>query len=226
MAKRPRAGEVKTRLCPPLTPEEAARLAHCFLLDRLDQIRRVPGVARFVAFSPSDAEEFFRAEAGEAFGLLPQLGADLGERLADLSARLLAGGFHGTMIVGTDSPTLPDAILDEAREVLSRDRADVVLGPATDGGYYLIGLRHPSERLFHGIQWGTDTVLARTLELARAAGLRTHLLPPWFDVDSHADLWRLARDLADHRSVAPRTWECLLGSLPPGSRERTPTPGN
>lgn len=211
MAKRPQAGEVKTRLCPPLTPEEAAQVAHAFLLDKLEQVRRLQGVARFVAFFPSDVEAFFRTQAGEAFSLLPQRGAGLGERLAELSDRLLGAGFRAVMIIGTDSPTLPDAALQEAHEVLARDRADVVLGPVDDGGYYLIGLRRPSRSLFHGIAWSTDTVLLQTVARARMADLRTHLLPRWFDVDAEPALRRLGRDLADDRIPASRTRACLLG---------------
>ncbi|OGB92719.1 MAG: hypothetical protein A2Z31_01095, partial [candidate division NC10 bacterium RBG_16_65_8] len=169
MAKRPQAGKVKTRLCPPLIPEEAAQLAHCFLLDKLEQGRRLSGVTRFVAFFPPDAEAFFRTQAGEAFSLLPQRGADLGDRLVDVSDRLLGAGVSAVMIIGTDSPTLPDAVLREAHEVLTRDRADVVLGPVDDGGYYLIGLRRPSGSLFHGIAWSTDTVLSQTVARAKRA---------------------------------------------------------
>jgi uncharacterized protein len=219
MAKRPQAGEVKTRLCPPLTPEKAAQVAHAFLLDKLEQARRIPGVARFVAFFPSEAEAFFRTQAGEAFFLLPQRGADLGERLTDVSDRLLGAGFSAVMIIGTDSPTLPDAALQEAQEALARDQADVVLGPVDDGGYYLIGLRRPSPSLFHGIEWSTDTVLLQTLARAKAAGLRTHLLPRWFDVDTEPALRRLGRDLADDRIPASRTRTCLLGLASPTGRD-------
>ena len=222
MAKRPLAGEVKTRLCPPLTPEEAAQVAHAFLLDKLEQVRRIPGVARFVAFFPSEAEAFFRTQAGKAFSLLPQRGADLGERLADVSDRLLGAGFNAVMIIGTDSPTLPDAALQEAQEALTRDRADVVLGPVDDGGYYLIGLRRPSRSLFHGIAWSTDTVLLQTVARAKAAGLRTHLLPRWFDVDAEPALRRLGRDLADGRIPASRTRACLLGLASSTGRDGIP----
>ena len=222
MAKRPQAGEVKTRLCPPLTPEEAAKLAGCFLLDKLDQVGRLPGVARFVAFSPPDAEDFFRTRTGEAFSLLPQRGADLGERLADVSDRLLGAGFSATMIIGTDSPTLPDTVLHEAHEVLGSDRADLVLGPAKDGGYYLIGLRRPSRSLFHEIAWSTDTVLSQTVARAGKVGLRTHLLPAWYDVDVEPDLRRLVRDLADDRTPAPRTRAYLLGLASSKGGDRIP----
>jgi hypothetical protein len=222
MAKRPQAGEVKTRLCPPLTPEEAAQLTRCFLLDKLDQVRRFPSVARFVAFSPPDAEEFFGTQTGDAFSLLPQAGVDLGERLADLSAQLLGTGFTAVIIIGTDSPTLPDAVIHEAHEVLNWDLADVVLGPVDDGGYYLIGLRQPSLFLFHGIAWSTDTVLSQTVAKARMAGLRTHFLPAWYDVDVESDLRRLVRDLADDRTPAPRTRAYLLGLASSKGRDRIP----
>lgn len=220
MAKRPQAGEVKTRLCPPLTPEEAAGLAQCFLLDKLDQVRRVAYVERFLAFSPSDAETFFRSRAGGAFSLLPQRGTDLGERLADLSERLLTAGYPAVMIVGTDSPTLPDAVLHEAHGVLAQDRADVVLGPTDDGGYYLIGLRQPRRDLFCGIAWSTDAVLRQTVAKAEAAGLRTHILPAWYDVDVASDLERLVRDLTDNPASAPRTRAFLVGPSSRAHRNR------
>jgi len=211
MAKRPQAGEVKTRLCPPLTPDEAAQLALSFFLDKLDQVRRVPGVARFLAFFPPDAEAFFRSQTGDAFSLLPQRGNDLGERLADLAERLLGEGYPAVTIVGTDSPTLPDAVLQEAHGALAQDRADVVLGPTDDGGYYLIGLRRPIRDLFRDIAWSTDAVLRQTVAKAEAAGLRTHILPTWYDVDVASDLRRLVCDLADDRTSAPRTRAHLLG---------------
>jgi len=221
MAKRPQAGEVKTRLCPPLTPEEAAELALRFLLDKLDQVCRLAGIDRFIAFSPPDAEAFFANQTGGAFSLLPQRGNDLGERLADLADRLLGDGFGVVTIIGTDSPTLPDAVLVEAHEVLTRDQADVVLGPTDDGGYYLIGLRRPSRVLFRGIAWSTDTVLSQTVANAGMAGLRTHLLPAWYDVDVESDLHRLARDLADDRTPALRTRSYLLTLAPFAGRDRT-----
>jgi rSAM/selenodomain-associated transferase 1 len=217
MAKRPHAGEVKTRLCPPLTPDEAAELARCFLLDTLDRIRRVPDIERFLAFAPPDAERFFRSQAGGAFSLLPQQGSDLGERLADVSEALLAAGYPAVTIVGTDSPTLPDGVLHEAHAVLGRDGADLVLGPTEDGGYYLIGLRRPSRVLFEGIAWSTEAVLRQTLAKAEAAGLRTHILPAWYDVDVASDFQRLMHDLAEYPASAPRTGAFLAG---PSSRAR------
>jgi hypothetical protein len=195
MAKQPIAGRVKTRLTPPLTPEEAAGLSHSFLLDKLDQVRRMRDVARYLAFAPPEAEAAFAPLARLDFTLVSQVGADLGERLAGLVMRVCARRVSAVGIVGTDSPTLPDDFLAEAVGVLHQRRADVVIGPAEDGGYYLIGLRNPSPSLFRGISWSTSDVLRETLARVRTAGLRLHLLPAWFDVDTETDLRRLARDM-------------------------------
>jgi len=215
MSKRPVAGQVKTRLSPPLSPNEAAHLSHCFLLDKLEQVQRLPGVARFVAFAPPEAADFFEPLAGGAFALIPQAGSDLGARLAGVSERLFAAHFLAAVIIGTDSPTLPDDYLSEAIDVLGRNRSDVVLGPAEDGGYYLVGLRGPAPSLFQGVTWSTDAVLRETLDRVSTAGLRSHLLPPWFDVDTEPGLRRLARDLACDRTPARHTRECLRVLLPP-----------
>jgi uncharacterized protein len=209
MTKRPVAGQVKTRLSPPLTLDGAARLSHGFLLDTLARVQRLTGIARFVAFSPLESATFFGALVGETFALLPQTGSDLGERLAGVFERLLAAQFAAAVIIGTDSPTFPDEYLREAVAVLCRDGADVVLGPVEDGGYYLVGLRSPAPPLFQGVAWSTAGVLRETLDRIAVAGLRSHLLPGWFDVDTEPDLRRLARDLADDWTSAPHTRECL-----------------
>jgi glycosyltransferase A (GT-A) superfamily protein (DUF2064 family) len=128
------AGHVKTRLCPPLAPADAAHLAHCFLLDTLEKVRRLPGIARFMVFSPSDAADFFGALTGDIVALLPQAPGDLGQRLAGLTERLFCAGFSTGVIIGADALMLPDAYLLEAIHVLGRDGVDVVLGPAEDDG--------------------------------------------------------------------------------------------
>ena len=111
-------------------------------------------------------------------------------------AGLLADGHRAALLIGSDLPTLPYAYVAEAARALAESAADVVLGPAEDGGYYLIGLAQPASALFEGIAWGTDGVLEATRARARGLGLREHLLPPWYDVDTAADLDRLRRDLA------------------------------
>jgi len=205
MVKQPAPGHVKTRLCPPLTPEQAAELYRCFLLDKMAQVRRVPVAAPYLAFTPEVAQGFFRDLAGESFILVPQEGRDLGERLDQLSQRLLAAGHPGVVIIDSDTPSLPDRYLAEAVERMGDARTDAVFGPAEDGGYYLVGLRRPSPALFRGIAWSTAVVLEQTLGKAAAAGLRVHLLPPWFDVDTGNDLKRLADDLVRNGRPAQYT---------------------
>jgi rSAM/selenodomain-associated transferase 1 len=208
MAKAPRAGEVKTRLCPPLTPTEAASLAEAFLLDRIEQVRGV-AARPAIAYAPADAEPVFR-ELAPGFSLLPQRGPDLGARMAGAVVDLLADGGPGVVLVGTDSPTLPRAVLAEALERVAR--TDLVLGPSEDGGYYLIGLQRPRPELFADMAWSTADVLEETMRRARVLGLSTALLPAWFDVDTGDDLARLERELTvGPGPEAPHTRRYLEG---------------
>src|SRR5262245_16776458 len=147
MAKAPRPGEVKTRLCPPLTPGEATELYRCFLLDKIAQVRGLERAVPVVAFAPDDARAEF-AGLAPGFALLAQRGAGLGERLTAAVADLLERGHAGVLMLDTDTPTLPRACLEEAVRCLATGAADVVLGPTEDGGYYLIGLRSPAPGLF------------------------------------------------------------------------------
>jgi rSAM/selenodomain-associated transferase 1 len=205
MAKQPLPGRAKTRLCPPLSPDAAADLAECLLRDAVDQIRRIPGARPALAYDPPDAAEYFRELAGEGVLLVPQAGADLGERMEGVLAQLLAEHPAG-LVLGADVPGLPDAFLAEAVAHLGRGAGDVVLGPSADGGYYAIGLRVPAHTLFDGIPWSTPAVLVQTVARARRAGLAVRLLPPWRDLDDPADLARLKAQ-ALHGS--PRTAACL-----------------
>jgi rSAM/selenodomain-associated transferase 1 len=205
MVKEPVPGRVKTRLCPPLTSEQAAALYRCFLLDKMAQVRRVTAAAPYLAFTPQGAEGFFRALAGERFVLVPQEGRDLGERLGHLSTRLLTAGHAGVVIVDSDTPTLPDHYLEEAVRRMADGGAEAIFGPAEDGGYYLVGLRCPRPALFQGIAWSTPAVLEETLAKSATAGLHVHLLPPWFDVDTGEDLERLRRHLAVNGALAGHT---------------------
>lgn len=202
MAKAPRAGEVKTRLCPPLSPAEAADLAGAFLLDAIDLARGVDGVRRVIAFAPDDAGALFRGVAPD-FTAIPQRGQDLGARLHHVFEDVLPADGSGAIVVGSDLPTLPRRHLDDAIARLAH--GDVVIGPSEDGGYYLIGLRAPCPALFSGMTWSTDTVFDETMRRARAAGLRVSVLPPWFDVDTPVDLERLDAALATDGDGARHT---------------------
>jgi uncharacterized protein len=214
MAKVPAAGEVKTRLCPPLTPTQAAGLARCFLQDRIAQLREIPTVAPVVAFTPREREPGLRALLPDGVRLVPQEGADLGARLDRLLTDLVAEGAGGAVAVDADSPTLPTDFVSRACVHLAERTADVVLGPCDDGGYYLIGLRQAAPELFTEIPWSTPAVLEETVGRARRLGLRVALLPPWFDIDRGADLERLrasAHAPGAHRP--PRTLAFLAREL-------------
>lgn len=205
MAKVPVAGQVKTRLCPPLAPAEAAALARCFLLDRLEQLGEVSDGDVLVAFAPKECEAEMRDVLPAGVRLVPQEGADLGARLDRLLTDLLAEGYAGAIAVDADSPTLPTAYLRRACAVI-RDRAvDVVVGPCEDGGYYLIGLRVPAPALFRDMPWSTAGVTEETVARARRLGLQLALLPSWFDVDRGEDLARLRAPAPPEAFQPPRT---------------------
>ncbi|MCU0510826.1 MAG: TIGR04282 family arsenosugar biosynthesis glycosyltransferase [Anaerolineae bacterium] len=213
IAKRPEAGQTKTRLTPPLTPEAAAELYECLLADTLDVARRVPGVDRGILYLPKGSEPYFATLAPD-FALTLQQGASLGERLDNALTALLGCGYSRVVIMNSDGPSLPAEHVAAAFDALARG-AEVVFGPSDDGGYYLVGASRPVPRLLRDVKMSTPTVLADTLALAGAEGLRVALLPAWYDVDELADLRRLARDLANAPpTVAART-RGYLKSLEP-----------
>jgi rSAM/selenodomain-associated transferase 1 len=194
VAKRPAAGNTKTRLSPPLSPEQASAFYESFLLDTLDQMRRVKGVEHLVAYTPPDAAGYFE-QVARGFKLVAQQGRDLGERLDAIMTWCLSHGYRRVVIMDSDSPTLPLAYLEQAFHFLW-DGAQAVLGPCDDGGYYLIGARQPIPRLLRGVRMSTPTVGAETIALAHAEGLDLAQLPAWYDVDDVASLARLDGEIA------------------------------
>ncbi|MBM4127816.1 MAG: glycosyltransferase [Nitrospira sp.] len=191
-AKAPIPGQVKTRLCPPLTPDEAATLHGSFVLDTLERTKaavatfKLP-LDRYLACAPSSTLVFFRImEERQGVKLLDQAGDNLGARMNHAFETLFARGYTRGLIVGTDTPSLPLERYQQALTAL--ESHDLVLGPALDGGYYLIGLNRPIPDLFTGIPWSTKQVLALTQEKARALGLKAALLESWRDVDTISDL--------------------------------------
>jgi len=187
-AKLPLPGHVKTRLAAETSPLWAAQVARAFLRDSLLRLARIP--ARHVlAYAPADSAAAFAEYLLEPFTLVPQASGDLGQRMAAFFAQQLAEGAEKVVLLGTDSPTLPLPLVEQAFAEL--DRADVVLGPATDGGYYLLGCARRVPPLFAGVRWSSSHVLADTLARLPADG-RLALLPPWYDVDTLAD-WHMLR---------------------------------
>ena len=204
VAKQPAPGQTKTRLTPPLSPEQAARLYECFLRDTLDLMRVVPEVRRTIAYLPLAARDYFAALAPD-FDLIPQVGADLGARLDQALTHYLERGYEGAVIMNSDGPTLPIGYLTQAFTELAAG-VEVVLGPSDDGGYYLIGLSRPAPRLLREVRMSTSHVLADTLALVHAENLRVALLPTWYDVDDAASLARLKAELdTTPTAVAPHT---------------------
>jgi rSAM/selenodomain-associated transferase 1 len=204
VAKTPRAGAVKTRLCPPLTPGEAAALHQAFLEDTVDLVSGLGGVRGALLFTP-EADEAYVAGLAPHFLRLAQQGPDLGGRLRQAFAALFATGAPAVVALGADAPTLPPGHVRDALARLAAPGIDVVLGPSEDGGYYLVGMTRPQPALFADIAWSTPAVAAQTRARARAAGLGVAELPPWFDVDVPADLERLDASLASAPARAPRT---------------------
>jgi rSAM/selenodomain-associated transferase 1 len=209
MAKVPGTAVVKSRLHTVLTPEQATALYRCFLLDRLDGLATVSDIERVVAFTPLEGADDIAALVPAGFRCVPQEGRDLGERLAGLLGGLIAEGHTAAIAIDSDSPTLPMAYVAAAARFLTRKTADVVIGPADDGGYYLIGMTQPQPRLFEGVAWSTSSVLPTTLARAKELGLRSHLLPPWFDVDTEGDLRRLRDQMKVDGDGPSRTFAFL-----------------
>ncbi|MCZ7357569.1 MAG: TIGR04282 family arsenosugar biosynthesis glycosyltransferase [Candidatus Methanoperedens sp.] len=194
MAKAPLPNEVKTRLTPPLKPEAAARLYHNFLLDKIEQVKTIKEAQPFLAYTPVAEEKFFRSIIPPAFTLISQVGADLGERLANISNILFDRGFEKVVMLDSDTPNLPP---DYIREALRRlDEVDIVIGPCEDGGYFLAGMKRSIPELFKGIPWSTSEVTSHTVKKARAMGLLISQIEKWYDVDTMDDLSRLKRDMS------------------------------
>jgi len=193
MAKAPSAGSVKTRLTPPLTSEEASVLSACFLRDTANNIsaQSADGV---IVFTPAEERKAFDGIAPQSFQLLAQRGGSLGDRLLNATTDLLSVGYDSICLINSDSPTLPPAILLSAIEALAPEGDRLVLGPAEDGGYYLIGLKTPHQILFDRIAWSTSEVLAHTVERAGRISLPVVTLPKWYDVDDAVTLDRLCRE--------------------------------
>ena len=198
MAKASAPGRAKTRLVPPLTFDEAAALNTAFLQDVADNVlaaAQQAGIAGYAAFGPPGSEEFFQRTLPPAIGLIEAWLPNFGDCLFRTVEQILARGHDAAVVLNADSPTLPTEFLVETAEVLVRPGDRAVLGPSSDGGYYLLGLKTAHRHMFHDVAWSTERVAAQTLERAREIGLEVHRLPVWYDVDDVDDLTRLYVDL-------------------------------
>jgi len=203
MAKAPRPGNVKTRLCPPLTLDQSAALNVCFLKDTAENLAQVVAhgdTAAIVCYTPEGDEWLFEGLLPDGFALVPQRGDSFGERLLFAAEDILACGFGAVCLIDSDSPTVPAAVFAQAAAELNRAGDRIVLGGSHDGGYYMIGLKHPHPEPFRNIAWSTSAVYAETVAAVAAAGIDLVELPLWYDVDDGASLDILTTELLDEMS--------------------------
>jgi uncharacterized protein len=206
MAKASTPGITKTRLVPPLRFEEAAAFNTAFLQDvaaNLVAAGQQAGITGYMAFGPPGSEGFFERTLGRDIGLISAWQPNFGDCLLLAIEAILARGHIAAVVLNSDSPTLPTSLLVKAAEILARPGESAVLGPSTDGGYYLLGLKQAHRRLFEDITWSTEQVAEQTLERAREIGLDVHILPAWYDVDDLQSLRVLHEEIRGH-GRAPR----------------------
>jgi rSAM/selenodomain-associated transferase 1 len=202
MAKASIPGRTKTRLTPPLAPEQAADLNTAFLRDVADNLLAAAALANispWMAYAPAGSQDFFARILPDGVGIIETVAPDFGVCLIRAAASLLAAGHESVCLLNSDSPTLPTGYLVAAATALAAPGDRVVIGPATDGGYYLIGIKHPHRRLFQDVDWSTERVFRQTLARADELGLPVVLLPSWYDVDCEAALRVLIGELVDGR---------------------------
>jgi rSAM/selenodomain-associated transferase 1 len=206
MAKAPRAGAVKTRLVPPLTPEAATALSASFLRDVTENIAlaaRTAAIGGYVAYAPAGLESLFDGMLAPGTRLVLADGSDaapprvqgFGRCLLHAARALFGQGHASVCLLNSDSPNLPTALLREAARALAEPGDRIVLGPAEDGGYYVLGMKRPHARLFADIAWSTSNVADATRARARELALGVVELATWYDVDDAAALMRFLRDL-------------------------------
>jgi glycosyltransferase A (GT-A) superfamily protein (DUF2064 family) len=206
MAKASAPGRAKTRLVPPLTFDQAADLNTAFLRDVAENIilageqagaggAESPAIVGYAAYGPPDSIDFFRRILPGSIGLIEAWLPNFGDCLFHTIREILGRGHVSAVVLNCDSPTLPTAFLIETAELLARPGDRAVLGPSTDGGYYLLGLKHPHARMFEEITWSTERVAQQTLARAKEIGLDVHVLPAWYDVDDVDAFKRLDAEL-------------------------------
>jgi rSAM/selenodomain-associated transferase 1 len=231
MAKAPQAGRSKTRLCPPLTGEQAAAMSAAFLRDTTENMAaaaRQAAIAPYAAYAPLGTESLLGACLAEGTALLLADGgavaapgvAGFGRCLLHAIDGMLAAGHAAACVLSADSPTIPTAFLVQAATLLLAPGDRAVLGPADDGGYYLLGLKRPHAAMFRDIAWSTETVADATRARAGEIGLDLIELEPWYDVDDAASLGVLLRESTGYAAPATRAaidrlaLRALLGGAP------------
>jgi rSAM/selenodomain-associated transferase 1 len=192
--RHPVPGVVKTRLAAELGGNRAAEIYAAFITDIVDRFREITAERR-LCFCPDspEARGHFEAVAGLDYQLWPQPDADLGTSMQRFFEVHIRGAGDRAVVIGSDSPTMPGDLVQQA--FASLNEADCVLGPATDGGFYLIGMRSRTWPVFSGVEWSTPRVLDQVIGRIKELGARLALLPPWYDVDTPDDLRMLVGHL-------------------------------
>lgn len=188
--KYPEKGKVKFRLCRDLDEEIVQELYRCFVQDTLKSIKKI-NAPFFICFHPPDAQSKFQSWLGSTLLFLPQRGNDLGERMKNSFTEVFTKGFQKAILMGSDSPDLPEDIITQAFTTLQTK--DIVLGPSVDGGYYLIGFRASTfiPSVFEEIHWSSPLVFQQTMMKLTQAHRSVGLLPVWSDIDTLSDLKNL-----------------------------------
>jgi len=215
--KVPAGSQVKTRLAAALGENAALELYQRFVQDILDTLVQT-GIPVMICYYPPVSRNAVAAWLGPGQQYLPQEGRDVGERMENAFRQAFSGGVSRAVLIGSDIPDLPALFLNEAMASLLTH--DAVIGPAHDGGYYLIGFRNDtfSPAVFSGIAWSTGTVLSSTMQAFGRAGQRVHMLSPWRDVDTREDLKDLAARNRRSAFSSSRTMSFLAGlKLPAAS---------
>jgi rSAM/selenodomain-associated transferase 1 len=207
MAKASAPGRTKTRLVPPLTFDEAAVLNTAFLQDiaaNLLAAGRSAAIQGYMAFGPPGSDAFFHRHLPPTIDLIDCWLPNFGDCLLVAIEQILRRGHHAAVVLNADSPTLPTALLVRTAEILAQPGDHAVLGPASDGGYYLLGLKAAHRRLFEDIDWSTERVAHQTLQRASELGLPVFTLPTWYDVDDRTTLCTLHDEIRAGHAFDPR----------------------
>jgi uncharacterized protein len=219
ICKTPIAGLSKTRLSPPLRPEECAAISECFIRDLSRTIISLVGdgdVTAYAIYTPHGSEASLTRMLPHGFELVAQGEGDLGARLLKGTIDLLDIGHSGAILVNSDSPTLPKQILRQAVDAV-RTGDNVTLSPALDGGYTLIGLSKPHAHLFANIPWSTSEVYGLTLDRAREIGVPVVSVPGWYDVDDATSFRMLEGELVGRQPIVSD--KILAGADAPATRK-------
>jgi len=205
--KYPERGKVKSRLAKDLNKDITLLLYKNFVLDLLDTLKKKNFSLR-ICFYPPDSKGKVKEWLGNSYLYMPQKGKDLGERMKNAFKTVYSEGFSKVVLIGSDIPDLNVKVLNEAYEC---DDCDTVIGPSSDGGYYLIGFKNNTfmPEIFDGIQWGSGTVFKKTIEILKRNNRRVHILPEWQDIDRLDDLRALFDRNRDTEFANSRTMTFL-----------------